>query len=407
MKKLILIISLLGLVYGTTAQNRSIAFEVTKEWKKVVNKAKKEKKLIFVDCYTDWCGPCKTLAANVFTRDDVADYFNRHFVNAKFEMEKDKDGILLKERFGIKAFPTLVFVDPKTEEVVHRLVGSGSAEWLIEGAKIAGDPLNNFGGLTKRYQAGERENLFLTNYLRALSSAYMQEELGKVATEYLNSISEEQFVTKENWDLIKMYVNDPLSEPLRYVMANREKFYVLAGKEVVDDKLGKSIKGAAIALASWKSKAGEAFDEARNGTLVKYLQTIDFAAAPASLAYLYTAEYARKSDFRGILNSMNEACKYNLFRGREGRSFFQLFIEVLGESKDSTLVQEGVSWIDRRCADTDDYFYKADLMGSKARLLKSIGDTLGVDQAKLDEERYNTEGEQKSNGHIIRAIRMN
>ena len=61
---------------GVEAQNRSIGFEQTREWKKVIKKAKKEKKLIFVDCYTSWCGPCKMLAKDVFTRDEVADYFN-------------------------------------------------------------------------------------------------------------------------------------------------------------------------------------------------------------------------------------------------------------------------------------------------------------------------------------------
>ena len=52
------------------AQNRSVEFEHAK-WKKVVKKAKKENKLIFVDCYTSWCGPCKMMAKDVFTQDHV------------------------------------------------------------------------------------------------------------------------------------------------------------------------------------------------------------------------------------------------------------------------------------------------------------------------------------------------
>lgn len=77
MKKLILMALLVaGVLFGAEAQNRSISFEQTKEWKKIVKKAKKEKKLIFVDCYTSWCGPCKMLAKDVFTRDTVADFFN-------------------------------------------------------------------------------------------------------------------------------------------------------------------------------------------------------------------------------------------------------------------------------------------------------------------------------------------
>lgn len=395
-----------GMGFGALAQNRSIQFEDTKEWKQIVKKAKKQKKLIFVDCYTDWCGPCKMLAANVFTQDAVADYFNQHFVNAKFEMEKDKDGVILKDKFGIKAFPTLVFVDPKTEEVVHTLVGAGSAEWLIAGAEAANDPENNMKGMMRRYAAGERDAEFLGAYLKALASAYMKEEQGKVAAEYLEKLTDEQLATKENWDLIKDNVSDPLSAPLRSVMANRHKFYAIAGKEVVDQKLENSIKGAAMGIAYWRPEGG-AFDEAESEALKNYLQSVDFYAAPVALSYLYTAECARKGDYKGVLSSMREAFKYNLFRrGEEGR-YFQLFIESLGASKDKDIVAEGVKWIDEKCAATDDYFAKANLMNSKARLLTAIGDTLGADKAKVEEEQYAKEGQEKSGGRIQRAIRMN
>lgn len=105
MKKLILFALLIAaVVMNVVAQNRSIDFEQTKEWKKIVKKAKKEKKLIFVDCYTSWCGPCKLLARDVFTNDEVADFFNANFVNAKFDMEKDADGKILRKQFDVKFF---------------------------------------------------------------------------------------------------------------------------------------------------------------------------------------------------------------------------------------------------------------------------------------------------------------
>lgn len=382
MKKVFLLVMLVaGILFGAEAQNRSINFEQTKVWKQIVKKAKKEKKLIFVDCYTSWCGPCKMLANNVFTKDEVADYFNQTFVNAKYDMEKDEDGIILKTQFGVKAFPTLVFVDPATQQVVHRMVGAGSAEWLVEGAKTAGDPQNNLTGLTKRYEAGERNGEFLGRYLAALASAYMQEEQGKVASEYLNTLSEEQLATKENWDLVKKYVSDPLSGPLKKVMQNRDKFYAVAGKEVVDYKLENSIKGAVAEITYWCPGNGE-FDEARNGELIKLLQSLDYAFIPGALASLYTAEYVRKGDYKGMLNSMREAFKYNVFRNGEEQMYFQNNIEALAGCDDKTLVQEGIDWIDARCAQTKDYFAKANLMNSKARLLTKNGDTLGADKAE-------------------------
>lgn len=408
MKKLFLLSLLfLGVIFGVEAQTPGISFEQTKEWKKIVKKAKKEKKLIFVDCYTSWCGPCKMLAKDVFTQQAVGDYFNQHFVNVKFDMEKDADGVKLKNQFAVKAFPTLVFVDPKTGEVVHRMVGAGSAEWLLTGAKSANDPQNNLAAMIKRYAAGEREAEFLGKYLFALSAAYMTEEQGQVAAEYLNSLSDEQLATKDNWELIKRYISDPLSEPLKKVMANRETFYNIAGKEVVDYKLGNCITGMTMQLCGWRPGNETAFDEKKNAEFINYLQSIDYEAVPTALANLYTAEYIRKGDFRGMLDKMKEVLSYNMFRNGTGKYYFQSNIEALTLCDDKALVEEGIKWIDANCANTADYFAKADLMNSKARLQTKIGDTLGADKSKMEEEKYAKEAEKRAGGKVMRAMRMN
>ena len=408
MKKLfVLALLVAGILFGAEAQNRSINFEQTQEWKKMVKKAKKEKKLIFMDCYTSWCGPCKMLAKNVFTQDAVADYFNQNFVNAKFDMEKDADGVILKKQFGVKAFPTLVFVNPVTQEVVHRMVGAGTADWLIAGAKMANDPQNNLSAMMKRYAGGERGAEFLAKYLAALSAAYMAEEQGKVAAEYLNTLDATQLATKENWELIRKYVSDPLAEPLKQVMTNREKFYAVAGKEVVDYKLDNAIAGAVMMLVGWRPGAEQAFDENRNTEMVNYLLSIDYPAAPAALAQLYTAAYIRKGDFRGMLDKMKEVLSYNMFRNGADKNYFQHNIEALALCDDKALVEEGIKWIDQVCLDTPDYFGKANLMNSKARLQTKIGDTLGADKSKMEEEKYTKEGEKRSGGKVVRAMRMN
>lgn len=408
MKKLfVLIVLMAGIVWGAEAQSKGITFEQTKEWKKVLKKAKKEKKLIFIDCYTSWCGPCKMLSSQVFTREDVGNQFNADFVNVKYDMEKDADGVMLKDKFEVKAFPTLVFVDPNTQQVVHKMVGAGSAEWLMEGGKIAKDPQNNLRGLTKRYEAGERNTDLLSRYLTALSSAYMQEKQGAVAAEYLNALSDDEIVTKDNWELIKKNVSDPLSKPIRQVIANIGRFYEVAGKEVVDYKLDNSIMGATMALTHWRPGMGQTFDEKRNEELIGYLLSVDYAGVPAALAQLYTAAYIRKGDFRGMLDKMKEVLSYNMFRAGADQHYFQNNIEALTLCDDKALVEEGIKWIDEVCAVTPDFFSKANLMNSKARLQTKIGDTLGADKSKMEEEKYNKEGEKRSGGKVFRAMRMN
>ena len=90
MKNIILVIGLiLGIATVSFGQNRSIQFNEG-TWKEVLKKAKKQKKLVFLDCYTSWCGPCKRLAADVFTNDAVADYYNANFIPMKWIWKKEK-----------------------------------------------------------------------------------------------------------------------------------------------------------------------------------------------------------------------------------------------------------------------------------------------------------------------------
>ena len=42
--------------------------------------AKAEGKLIFIDVYTSWCGPCKMMANQTFPQKLVGDYMNKTFV---------------------------------------------------------------------------------------------------------------------------------------------------------------------------------------------------------------------------------------------------------------------------------------------------------------------------------------
>ena len=65
-----------------------IDFLHNKNWKEILAQAKKENKLIFLDAYTSWCGPCKHMQSEVFTDMAVGYYFNKNFINVKMDMEE-------------------------------------------------------------------------------------------------------------------------------------------------------------------------------------------------------------------------------------------------------------------------------------------------------------------------------
>ena len=95
-----------------------------------LEKAKAEGKQVFVDCFTTWCGPCKKLAREVFPRPEVGKVFNKRFVNLQVDMEKD-EGIDHAKHFDVKAFPTMLILNPDGKEV-GRLVGFYPMERLLD-----------------------------------------------------------------------------------------------------------------------------------------------------------------------------------------------------------------------------------------------------------------------------------
>ena len=79
-------------------------------WKEMLALAKQENRLIFVDNYTSWCGPCKQMAKEIFPLKEVGDFYNKHFICYKLDCEKG-DGVEVAKTYQINSFPTYLFVD--------------------------------------------------------------------------------------------------------------------------------------------------------------------------------------------------------------------------------------------------------------------------------------------------------
>lgn len=72
--------------------------------------AKKENKLVFLDIYATWCGPCKSLKATTFSDSEVGAYYNENFINVALDGEKG-EGLELAKKYGITGYPTLLFIN--------------------------------------------------------------------------------------------------------------------------------------------------------------------------------------------------------------------------------------------------------------------------------------------------------
>ena len=114
------------------ANGEGIKF-VEENWVKAKAEAKKQNKLIFLDAYTSWCGPCKMLKRNTFPDKEAGEFFNKHFINVALDMEKG-DGPAVAQIYQVNAYPTLIITDADGNLVTYTR-GYIDARQLIEFGK--------------------------------------------------------------------------------------------------------------------------------------------------------------------------------------------------------------------------------------------------------------------------------
>lgn len=230
MKNLFLTIAI-SFTFSFIAQNREINFEHG-NLASVLEKAKKENKLIFVDAYTTWCGPCKWMAKNVFTNDTVADYFNKTFVNYKLDMEKG-EGIDFAKKYEVGCYPTLLYIDG-TGNLVHRTAGAGNVSQLI----VEGKNSQTDKAFTARKNKFEKEGINDSNineYAALMSWNCM--DAVKPVTEYFKTVKNEDLIKRNNWTLTRDYIESPASREIKHLITNRATYERNFGKDTVERKL--------------------------------------------------------------------------------------------------------------------------------------------------------------------------
>jgi thioredoxin-related protein len=132
---LIPIVVVVALMSAKTGEDKGIKFHEDPAWAEVSKMAGKEKKLIFMDIYATWCGPCKMLKRSTFPDKELGEYFNKNFINVSIDGEKG-EGPELARKYNIPGYPTLLILD-KDGKVVAQTAGYMKAEQLLQFGKDA------------------------------------------------------------------------------------------------------------------------------------------------------------------------------------------------------------------------------------------------------------------------------
>lgn len=216
-------------------------------WSEIQQKAKAEHKGIFIDCYTSWCGPCKWMAANVFTDDTVGLLHNNNYINFKQDMEKG-EGPGMSGQFGIYAYPTMIYFDENSRILNKQVGGLPVPEFIKKSSEALYFPAVDT--MINRFNKGQRDPRFLVNLLILLPAQHPLKE--KVLGTYFSTIKEEQFSEEVAFMVMNLFETNVMSAEFVYMQANKALYEGKYGKEKVE-KMIQRIAHASLKTAEQKN----------------------------------------------------------------------------------------------------------------------------------------------------------
>lgn len=359
--------------------------------------AAKENKMIFIDFYTTWCGPCKRMSKEVFPQQEVGEYFNRTFISLKLDAEKE-NGLELARKYAVKAFPAFVVLSPDGTEV-FRTSGYCPADEFVEKIRKGIDPRWSPAGLAKRYGKGERTPRLVNDYATLLLEQGKTDEGFGVINDYFNRLSARKKVKPEN-----LFLFEDFALGREFLFDHKEAFVKNNGRGKIDSLMCRWLRFDLMPFICLR---------APEPVSAEGLQQLKERIAGATLAdehhfdhLLAIAEMRVTGDNRKYLERCKE--KFPLLDDKDRFSILLNFSELRNESPGvktmaAALIGEYldiVEGINRRILKTQmlelegkkEYSLRVELEGAeKGKLLlmsfsrgKFMQDTLAFEQGKIE-----------------------
>ncbi|MGN6416791.1 MAG: thioredoxin family protein [Pseudobacter sp.] len=280
--------------YGTSsAQEEGIHFEHGLTWKEVKEKAKRENKFIFMDCYTTWCGPCKVMSKNIFPQKVTGDFFNDRFVSVKVQFDQTAqdneevkkwyaDAEAIGKEYNVMAYPTFLYFSPEGE-LVHLFVGStNTAQEFIDASAKSLDTSSQYYRKVKTMLAsanGDPE--VLRELVMNAREQYDGVNSARLADMYLRT--QKNLLTRENLTLLNEFNKKSDDYGFDVFTDQTAKVNELMGKAFAEKKFVNIIFQETGAM-DWLGKRDEAgFKEVEKKIRAKYPAHADMLIAKLKL----------------------------------------------------------------------------------------------------------------------------
>ncbi len=246
-------------------------------WEEALEQAQIQEKVIFVDAYTTWCGPCKRMSKNVFTNSKVGEFFNQNFINMKIDMEKTP-GLKFQQEYPVAAYPTLYFIGDDGK-VVHKTTGGRQIDQFIELGRSVLGKTDKSGDFAEKYEKGDRDPELIYQYVKALNK--VGKPSLKISNDYIKS--QDDLTTEFNLRFIYAATIEADSRIFDQLIKYRSQIEALETKKAVAQKIENSCKKTAQKAIEYKSD--DLHEEAKSKMKKYYPQKAEEFSTKVDLTY--------------------------------------------------------------------------------------------------------------------------
>jgi thioredoxin-related protein len=196
---------------------KGIHFENSLNWDEILQKAREEKKMIFIDCYTTWCTPCKAMEKEIYPLESVGQFFNEHFVSIKIQMDQTandndqvkqwyQDAKKIEKKYSIDAYPTFLFLSSEGNPL-HRASGAYSEKKFLFLAADALNPESQSYTLAAKYDPSKMDLTEMKKVAFTIRRS-APELAGKIALAYLKRLNIKDLSQDENIQMMEQFYSD-------------------------------------------------------------------------------------------------------------------------------------------------------------------------------------------------------
>lgn len=365
------VIAWIFLPFFAGAQEEKVNCIKNPHWDEVLQMAREEKKMVFVDCGAVWCGPCKKFASEVLTNKKVAEYFNTHFVNVYLDVDKDSIPQLpMMPR--ISSIPMLLFIDADAGQVVHSFLGSLDAERLIALASKVLEGKYTIASLRERAREKDLSGKEMLLFMSELDQGGYGSEYQEYAREYLAGLTLDSLKSEENWTFCERELGDVLSPLFLQAWENREMLAALYGRERVMKKLISVMEYRLTRELNWY-RLPEKFDSDAFARFTSLLLSVNNGEKEYYRLAIQGEQYARGERYDEVLATLKEVWRSSIPEDKK-KGLTENFIDKIAYNVPETHLKLCINFLEKVVKRFGSAGTKGELLYLESKLWKMAGD---------------------------------